>query len=249
MCTFIMLYKLLQDYPVIALHNRYLGLDTKEEPPMSWGNGVYAPYDVESKGTWIGINRDGLLIAITNQETQIIEKPGRSRGLLAIDVLKECASSSEAKDYLNNDSIRVQYRTGNFIVADTENAYHILWDAITITREINPGPYALGVITKYPGLDITGRAKELWHSSESRRLRAYRLLSQFKPSGIDDAVSKLMKVSGDHEYGKTTGSICWHSDSFRQTSSTIMAPGVNPRVLYCEGNHCENDFVEQHVSF
>lgn len=249
MCTFIMLYKLLQDYPVIALHNRYLGLDTKEEPPRSWGGGVYAPYDVESKGTWIGINRDGLLMAITNQETQIIAKPGRSRGLLAVDVLRKCSSSTDARDYLNDGNIRDQYRTGNFVVADSDNAYHVLWDAITITREIKPGPYALGVITKYPGLEITGRAREVWPSSESRQLRAYRLLSQFKPSGIDDAISKLMDVSKDHEYGKTVGSICWHSDKFRQTSSTIMAPGAHPRALYCAGNHCENEYVSQSISF
>ena len=244
-----MLYKLLKDYPVVALHNRYLGLDTKEEPPRSWGDGVYAPYDFASNGTWIGINRDGLLMAITNQETQIIARPGRSRGLLAVDVLRECASSTEARDYLNDGSIRDQYRPGNFVVADSESAYHVLWDAITLTREIKPGPFALGVITRYPGLEITGRAKEVWTSSESRRLRAYRLLAQFQPSGIDDAVSKLMEVSGDHEYGKTTGSICWHSDSFMQTSSTIMAPGANPRVFYCTGNHCENEYVEQHVLF
>jgi len=244
-----MLYKLLKDYPVVALHNRYLGLDTSEEPPRSWGDGVYAPYDVASNGTWIGINQDGLLLAITNQETQTIANPSRSRGLLAVDVLRECASSNEARDYLNDRSIRDQYRTGNFVVADSTNAYHVLWDSITITREIKPGPYALGVITRYPELEITRRVKELWHSSESRRLRAYRLLAQFKPSSIDDAISKLMEVSRDHEYGKTTGSICWHSDSFRQTSSTIMAPGAHPRVLYCTGNHCENDFVEQRVSF
>jgi uncharacterized protein with NRDE domain len=249
MCTFIMLYKLLKDYPVVALHNRYLGLDTIKEPPRSWGNGVYAPFDFASNSTWIGINRDGLLMALTNQETQTIMKPGRSRGLLAVDVLRECASSSEARDYLNDESIRDRYRPGNFVVADSDSAYHVLWDAITITREITPGPYALGVITKYPELDIVGRAKEVWTSSENRRLRAYRLLSRFKPSGIDDAVSKLMEVSGDHEYGKTTGSICWHSEQFRQTSSTIMAPGARPRALYCVGNHCENEFEEQHVSF
>ena len=249
MCTFIMLYKLLQDYPVVALHNRYLGLDTKEEPPRSWGDGVYAPYDVGSKGTWIGINRDDLLMGITNQETQIIDKPGRSRGLLAVDVLRECASSSEARGYLTDESIRNQYRTGNFVVADADNAYHVLWDAITITREIKSGPYALGVIMRYPGLEITVRAKEVWHSSESRRLRTYRLLSEFKPSDVDDAISKLMDVSGDHEYGKTTESICWHSDKFRQTSSTIMAPGAHPRALYCAGNHCENEYVSQSISF
>ena len=100
--------------------------------------------------------------------------------------------------------------TGKFALAPHPTESRLM-DAITITREIKPGPYALGVITRYPGLEITGRAMEVWHSSEGRRLRAYRLLSQFKPSGIDNAISTLIDVSGDHEYGKTTGSICWTS--------------------------------------
>jgi uncharacterized protein with NRDE domain len=249
MCTFIMLYKLLQEYPVLSLHNRYLGLDTKEKPPMSWGDGVFAPYDYASGGTWVGMNRDGLMMAITNQETQKIDKPGRSRGLLSLDVLKECSSSTEAKAYLNDESIRDQYRTGNFVVADSEHAYHVLWDAITVNREIKPGPYAVGVVTRYPGLELTGRSKEVFPSSESRRLRAYRLLSEFKPANVEEAISKLMEVSADHEYGKTQGSICWHSDRFMQTSSTIIALGSEPLVYYCEGNHCENPFNQFQVQF
>jgi hypothetical protein len=249
MCTFILLYKLLEDYPVICLHNRYLGLNTKEKPPMNWGDGVFAPYDYASGGTWLGLNRDGLMMAITNQETQKIDKPGRSRGLLSLEVLRECSSSTEAKKYLNDESIRDQYRTGNFVVADSDHAYHVLWDAVTVNREIKPGPYAVGVITRYPGLELTGRSKEVFPSSESRRLRAYRLLSEFKPSNIDEAVEKMMEISGDHEYGKTQGSICWHSDKFKQTSSTIIALGDTPLVYYCEGNHCENEFNQSQVTF
>jgi uncharacterized protein with NRDE domain len=244
-----MLYKLLNDYPVIALHNRYLGLDTLEEPLRNWGDGIYAPYDVTSKGTWIGINSNRLLIAITNQVTQIIDNPCRSRGLLALDVLRECDSSTDARHYLKEKTIRDQYKTGNFVIADPEKAYHILWDTVTITREINPGPYAIGILTRYPGLEITGRVKEVWHSSEKRRLRAYKLLAKFKPSRIDEAISKMMDVSKDHEYGKTVGSICWHSDKYMQTSSTIMAVGRQPKILYCVGNHCENDYIEQDFSF
>ena len=249
MCTFIMLYKLLEDYPVLSLHNRYLGLDTREKLPMNWGDGVFAPYDYASGGTWFGLNRDGLMMAITNQETQLVDKPSRSRGLLALDVLRECSSSIEAKSYLNDGSIRGQYRTGNFVIADSCKAYHVLWDAVTVNREIKPGPYSVGVVTRYPGLEIIGRAREVFPSSESRRLRAYRLLSEFKPANISAGVEKMMEVSADHEYGKSQGSICWHSDRFRQTSSTIIAIGDDPLVYYCEGNHCENEFNKFPVTF
>lgn len=252
MCTYIMLYSLLEDYPVIALHNRYLGLDTREETPRALGEGAYAPIDVSSQGTWIGVNKDGLLLAITNQETHRVEKPGRSRGLLALDILRECNSAFEAKSHLTDVSIRHLYRPGNFVVADREYAWHILWDHETRVSEIKPGPYTMGVVTMYPGAQLDDQALKISDDSEKRRCRALELLADFQPSSIDDALSKMMQVSADHEYGKSTASICWHSDEYKQTSSTLIAVNSvpsNTRVLYCEGNSCTSKFKEYPVSF
>lgn len=252
MCTFIILYKLLDDYPVVALHNRYLGLNTKENPPQSVGEGVYCPIDIESQGTWMGFNRDGLLLAITNQETQTIDQPNRSRGLLALDILRECGTAVEAKEYLMDPLIRPLYRPGNFVVADPENAWHVLWDHVTKAWSIPQAPYAVGVVTKYPGIKMSERAEKIGPDSDRRRRRAFQMLREFKPSSIDEVLGKMKKVSADHAYGKTTSSICWHSSEFRQTSSTIMAIGSDPadsRVLYCPGNACEKPFKEHPVSF
>ncbi len=248
MCTFILLYKLLHDYPVIALHNRYLGLDTKEMPPRN-RNGVYCPLDVDSNGTWIGFNHDGLFMAITNQETQTIKNPARSRGLLALDALKECGSSAEAKDYLMDPSIRGFYRPGNFVVADGDDAWHILWDGVTAASKISKGPFAMGVVTMYPGIVMSERAEKICSDSEKRRIRALSLLRGYQPTSIEATVEKMKEVSADHEYGKSTASICWHSTEFKQTSSTIVALGETRRVYYCPGNHCENEFTQYHVGF
>ena len=252
MCTFILLYKLLDNYPVVALHNRYLGLNTKEKPPQNIGKGVYCPIDIESQGTWIGFNKDGLLLAITNQETQIIDQPNRSRGLLALDILRECSTAVEAKEYLMDPFIRPLYRPGNFVVADPENAWHVLWDHVTKAWSIPQGPYAVGVVTKYPGIKMNERSEDIGPDSERRRKRAFQMLRGFKPSSIDEVLEKMKRVSADHAYGKTTSSICWHSSEFRQTSSTILAIGSTPedsRVLYCPGNACEKPFKEYPVSF
>jgi len=252
MCTFTMIYKLLEDYPIIALHNRYLGLNTLETPPKRIGNGVFAPIDYDSQGTWIGFNHDGLFLAITNQETETIENPQRSRGLLAVDILRECSTSADAKEYLMNPEIRPLYRPGNFIVADKREAWHVLWDHVTTAWRLMPGPYAIGVVTMYPGIKINERAEKIGPDSEKRRRRAFQLLNGFQPENVDSAIDKMMKVSADHEYGKTTASICWHSDEYKQTSSTIMAIASNTRlsrVLYCPGNACETPFEEYRVSF
>jgi len=252
MCTFILLYKLLEDYPVVALHNRYLGLNTREKPPQSLGDGVFCPIDIESQGTWMGFNRDGLLLAITNQETQTIDQPSRSRGLLALDILRECKTAAEAKEYLMDPFIRPLYRPGNFLVADLDNAWHVLWDQVTKAWSVPQGPYAIGVVTRYSGIKMSERAEKIGPDSERRRKRAYQMLSKFQSSSIDEVLEKLKQVSGDHAYGKTTSSICWHSPDFKQTSSTIMAIGKNPelsRVLYCPGNACETPFEEYSVLF
>ncbi|TRO52252.1 hypothetical protein E2P71_07940 [Candidatus Bathyarchaeota archaeon] len=252
MCTFIMLYGLLDDYPIVALHNRYLELTTVEKTPQPLEGDIYCPVDVASKGTWIGLNKDGLLLAITNQETQSIDKPDRSRGLLALDVLRECSSSCEAKKYLFDPSIREQYRPGNFMVADNDEAWHILWDKETKAWGIKPGPFAMGVVTMYPGIKLNDRAERIGLDSEMRRKRAYQLLRGYQPKSVETALEKMMEVSADHEYGKTTSSICWHSKDFKQTSSTIVAVGSNPvnsRAIYCIGNACDSVFNSYLVSF
>jgi len=246
-CTLILLYGLLEDYPVVALHNRYLGKDTLEQTPRRLNGGTVAPLDVASGGTWIGVNDSGLLLAITNQETQWLPEPGRSRGLLALDMLKECETAEEAKERLIDPGIRGLYRTGNFTVLDGQTAWHVVWDRETHIYPIDEGVYALSTITVVPGMAWSDRARSIWIDAEKRRARAYELLSGYRPGSVGDAVAELMRVSADHGWGRSQASICWHSPEYRQTSSTIMAVAAEPGdslVYYCEGNACENRFKD-----
>jgi uncharacterized protein with NRDE domain len=243
MCTLIVLYRLLQDYPIIALHNRYLGKDTAEEPPRRMGD-VFCPIDVASGGTWIGFNVRGLLLAITNQETRTLESPGRSRGLLALDILRDCATAGEAREILLKSATRTPYRTGNFALIDATEGYHVVWDRRTYSYPIEPGVFAMGTVTVVPGIRWSDRSRRIHKSSERRVARAHQLLDSYRPVDVDDAVESLMSVSADHAHGMTESSICWHHTEFRQTSSTLMALGSEPRVYYCPGNHCVNPYTD-----
>lgn len=247
MCTLILLYRLLNDYPVLALHNRYLGKNTVEEPPRRLNGNIVAPLDVDSGGTWIGMNDSGLLLAITNQETQRLPEPGRSRGLLALDILEDYETAEGAKEHLVDPSIRGLYRTGNFTVLDPQTAWHVVWDRDTHVYPIREGVYAVSTITVVPGMEWSERARSVWVDAEKRRARAYELLSGYQPGSIDDAVTEMMRVSADHGWGRSQASICWHSPEYRQTSSTIMAVAAEPTnslVYYCDGNACENRFKD-----
>jgi len=248
-CTLIALYGFLREYPVIVLHNRYLNRGTLEEPPRVYEGKrrVYAPYDVASKGTWIGFNEEGLLVAVTNQETELLEKPARSRGLLAMDLLDGCASAEEAKGFLTDPDIRWDYRRGNFFVADAESAWHVVWDKETDVRRLQPGGHVITTLTMFPGVDWTERAEKMWVNVEKRRIRALQLLDGLQPGNIDGLVASLKEISADHGAEKGPGSICYHypTGEYVQTSSTILAVGADlseSRIHYCPGNRCENEF-------
>ena len=247
MCTLVLLYRLLKGFPVVALHNRYLGNNTTEKPPTRLNGNTVAPLDVETGGTWIGMNDSGLLLAITNQETQRLPEPGRSRGLLALDILKDQRTAEEAKERLLDPSIRGLYSTGNFTALDQHTAWHIVWDRETHVYPISEGVYAVSTITVVPGMEWSDRARGIWVDAEKRRARAYELLDGYRPTSIEDAVAEMMRVSADHGWGRSQASICWHSPDYRQTSSTIMAVATEPGnslVYYCEGNACENHFKD-----
>lgn len=247
MCTLILLYGLLSDYPILALHNRYLGKDTLEEPPQRFNGNTVAPLDVASGGTWIGVNDSGLLLAITNQETETLRSPARSRGLLALDLLCACTSAAEARRRLLDADTRAPYRTGNFAVLDADEAWQVVWDRETHVYPIGAGVYPVSTLTVVPGMKWSERARHIWFDAEKRRTRATELLRGYKPSNVEEAVETLMRVSADHGYGRSQASICWHSPEYRQTSSTLIAVGREPaetRVFYCEGNACTNEFRE-----
>ncbi|MCX6648935.1 MAG: NRDE family protein [Candidatus Bathyarchaeota archaeon] len=249
MCTLIVLYGFLEDYPVIVLHNRYLNRGTLEEPPRVYEGRrrVYAPYDVASKGTWIGFNDSGLLVAVTNQETEVKERPARSRGLLAMDLLDGCDSAEEAKGFLTDPDVCEDYRRGNFLVADAESAWHVVWDRETEVRRLEPGGHVVTTLTMFPGVEWTDRAENVWVNAEKRRIRAIQLIDKMQLGNLDGLIASLKAMGADHGVEKGPGSICYHypTGEHIQTSSTIIAVGSDvseSRIHYCPGNPCENEY-------
>lgn len=236
----------MDDYPVVALHNRYLNKDTRESPPSKIDQ-IICPIDIASGGTWVGFNENGLLLGITNQETNKIETPGRSRGLLALDILHKYSDSREAKDFLLKPDTRLPYRRGNFLLVDKKEGWHIIWDKETYYYPIENGCYPIATLTKLPNTKLDTNREKIYQDATKRLNRANSLMEGYNPLDIGDLVNRLMQVSADHGYGKTQASICWHSQKYKQTSSTIIAIGNKldkSKIFYCEGNACENEFTD-----
>src|SRR5690242_2850764 len=88
MCVVAMWLGMDPKQPLVVGANRDEAYARPSAPPTEVEPGIVAGKDLESGGTWLGMNKHGLFIAVTNRRS-----PGRtpesvSRGLLALETLR-----------------------------------------------------------------------------------------------------------------------------------------------------------------
>ena len=105
MCLFSIVYQTIPGCPVLVLANRDEALNRPSADPAVRGNrGPEGQWlgglDFEAGGTWLGVNRAGVLVAVTNRpKTQKPDRP-KSRGLLCREVLEQgTLEAGEAEFY------------------------------------------------------------------------------------------------------------------------------------------------------
>ena len=74
------------DLVVAANRDEFYGRPSA--PPSEIEPGVVAGRDLVAGGTWLGMNRHGLFVAVTNRNAPVRTADARSRGLLALEALR-----------------------------------------------------------------------------------------------------------------------------------------------------------------
>jgi len=74
--------------PLVVAANRDESLDRRSLPPREIEPGIVAGQDVERGGTWLGVSRRGVFVAVTNRAAPAREPGSISRGLLALEALR-----------------------------------------------------------------------------------------------------------------------------------------------------------------
>ncbi len=127
MCTLVVLSRPGAAWPLLLAANRDERLDRAWAPPAAhWPDhpGVVAGRDLAGGGTWMGINRHGLVAAVLNRPGSLGPAAGkRSRGLLPLLALGEADAASAARAVAALDA--AEYRTFNMVVADRERAIFV----------------------------------------------------------------------------------------------------------------------------
>jgi len=81
-----------QDGALTVAANRDESLSRPSAPPqvLDAARGIVGGKDLRSGGTWLGINRQGLFVAVTNRQEPRSTAESLSRGQLALEALR-CA--------------------------------------------------------------------------------------------------------------------------------------------------------------
>ncbi|MGH7210823.1 MAG: NRDE family protein [Acetobacteraceae bacterium] len=120
MCTVVVLIRPAHAWPVMLAANRDEMLARQWDPPGAWwpdDPGIVGGRDREGSGTWLGVNRHGVVAAVLNRPGSLGPAPGkRSRGELPVLALahKTAGAAAEAISALDAGA----WRAFNMVLAD-----------------------------------------------------------------------------------------------------------------------------------
>jgi len=208
--------------PLIVAANRDESLTRPSAPPAEVEPGVIAGRDLESGGTWLGFNKHGLFVAVTNRKTPARTPESLSRGLLALETLR-CRKLPCVEGIVER-RVRDHAIAGFNLVAVVDGQGLCLHYDGTLRR----APFGAGV-------HVVSSDRDLDDPSMSELRAALQI------AGVPDEAA-LKKFLAGHDGDRP---VCKHGDAFGTVSSTIVVDrGDGFRLLHADGPPCRTPFVE-----
>ena len=178
----------------------------------------FTPIDLEAGGTWIGINRLGVVAALTNIFPSWEGSDYRSRGALVTDMLR-LERATGARATMADSFEKHSYNKFNLLVADPLNAFVFTWVGKDLeTFGLRPGVYEVNNIA-FDGIEKPnpGVTNERWLEREEGRLSQHPMICRH----------------GDGYGTRCSHKILVHEDGLEKS-----------RVWHLEGHPCEGQFQQ-----
>ncbi|MCK4578141.1 MAG: NRDE family protein [Candidatus Marinimicrobia bacterium] len=217
MCTLLFRHDPTDEWPLALLANRD---ELYGRPAETWrwrdGNSWFGPLDLEAGGTWIGLNRHGLVAAITNIYPARKTAGLRSRGQLVAAIMN-LKASSEVQTYI--EAVVKDHALGwvNLLIADSRSACFYSWNELSLHRyELMSGVYQV-MNEPFTGEQFadSGGPNSRWWQREAVELQAHPDVCKHGRQAGTRCSHKLL-LNG----ARATDSIIWH----------------------CEGRPCESEY-------
>jgi len=144
MCLLALFFRVVEDAAVVAGANREEYYVRGGEPPRLLQGPLRAVAGVDpvAGGTWLGVNENGVLAAVTNRQKLDTPAQPRSRGLLVRELLTY-PSAAAAVDHVLGELQRHPYAGANFLCADASRAVVIQAGDHLRIRPLTPGIHVL----------------------------------------------------------------------------------------------------------
>ena len=236
MCTLIASVGQVPGLPIVVAANRDEALDRPSSPPSLWHlqPPFIAPRDERAGGTWLGLNRSGLFVGITNRFGVPKHDDRESRGTLVTKALAH-------KDVL---SLHAAFAA---VAPKLFNAFHLFYADTTGAAAVTwtDGEKLEQLVLK-PGLHvITERSFDAADQGRADYVRAH------WPAGEGDAPDPeaLQKLLQHHHDSDPLAAPCVHAPQFNYGTRSSMVLFLRPtlaksQLWWAEGSPCQNAFVE-----
>jgi uncharacterized protein with NRDE domain len=243
MCTIICLLGVHAAYPVIIAANRderYTRPSTSPEQipdPVA----VVAGRDVVHGGTWFGVNRGGVAVAVADQDGGARDPSRRSRGLLVLDALRyqTLAAARELLAVTRPD----HYNAFSLLLTDDAAATIVDGGAARIEQQdLSPGCTVL----------VSGSSGQ---SAGLRRARALAALDPARLRALDAAalLTALATLLRSHATDPAVDdALCRHGAESGTVSSFVWLRGIplGASRFYCAvGAPCRAEYADRSELF
>jgi uncharacterized protein with NRDE domain len=226
MCVLALLLAADPAVPLIVAANRDELFERQAAPPAEVEEGIVAGKDLRAGGTWLGVNRHGLFVAVTNRRAPARTPESFSRGLLALEALR-CRELASLEDLVARQT-RLQPVAGfNLVAVLGGEGISFHWNG------------TLGVTGFGPGLHVISNDRDLDEDGmpEKKTLEAFAASLARLPD--ETALASFLR---SHEGERP---ICKHGETYGTVSSTIYVSRRGaPTLLYAAGPPCRTVFSD-----
>ena len=234
MCLILFAWKVHPLYPLILAANRDEFYDRPSQPADFWKHypQVLAGVDLQEKGTWLGVTKDGRFAAVTNyRDPSSWRHDAPSRGQL---VSRFLTGSEDPDRYLQNISRKAdRYNGFNLLAGDSRDLF--VYSNRDRIRKLDPGIYGLSNHLLDSPWPKVKRGKKLLSAALDRTGRA-----------LEDALFDLLAnrvVAPDADLPQTGVTLEWErmlspmfikSPGYGTRASTVLMAARNGRIRFVE---------------
>lgn len=226
MCLLAIQYRVVPEAPILVAANRDEFYDRASSPPtiQSGKPRILSGTDQLAGGTWLGVNQNGLFVAVSNRPKGFAPIAPRSRGVLCREILR-AGSAREATEMAYDALSSGKYDGANYVIADVN------YGAVV------QGDDNVEIVDLEDGLNIIANG-DVNDPHDARIQLAKRLLTLQTLDSPVKFLAVASKVFARSPSGDDRPSIILRRPTRGTVSSTLLSLGKKPRdaiFQYCNG--------------